>query len=69
MIIVAHEVDEVECFGHGGHVVGLVDGLVPGRDGSRQEKSVKVEFGSHLAQKLGVVLLVFGEAGTVFAAA
>ncbi len=66
MVIVAHQVDEVERVGHGGHVVGVVDGLVAGRNGSRDHEVMLVELASHLAEESGVVFLVFWKSGTVF---
>ena len=66
MIIVTHQVDEVERLCHGGHVVGVVNGLVAGRDGGRDQEVVFVELASHLAEESGVVFLVLREARTVF---
>ena len=65
MIVVGHEVDEVQSLCHRRHVVGLIDGLEPSRDGGSQQEAVLVELGSHLPQELGMVLLVFGKSGTV----
>ena len=61
MIVVGHEVDEVQSLCHRRHVVGLIDGLEPSRDGGSQQEAVLVELG----WELGMVLLVFGKSGTV----
>jgi len=66
VVIVAHQVDEVQSLSHGGHVVGVVDGLVAGRDGGRDQEVVFVELDAHLPEKGSVVLLVFREPRTVF---
>ena len=68
MIIVAHEVDEVEGLGHDGDIVGIVDRSVSGGNGCRDHQVVFVEFRSHLEQERGVILAVFGKSGTVFSA-
>jgi len=65
VVIVTHEVNEVQGLGHGRNVVSLIDGLEPCRNGGRQEEVVLVKGCSHFAQKLGVVLFVFGKAWTI----
>ena len=66
MIIVAHQIDEVQRLCHSGHVVGVVDGLVAGRDGGRDQEVVFIKLASHLAEEGGVVFFVLREPRTVF---
>ena len=68
MIVVAHEVDEVEGLGHHGDVVRVVDGPVSGGNGGRDHQIVFLEFRSHLEQQGRVVFAVFRESGTVISA-
>ena len=65
MVVVTHEVDEVQGLGHGGDVVRLIDGLEACGNGGRQEEVVLVKSCPHFAQKLGVILFVLGKAWAV----
>ena len=58
MIVVAHEVDEIQSLCHGSNVVAVVDGGVAGRDGRSDHQVVLVKLASHLSQELSMVLLV-----------
>ena len=69
MIVVAHEVDEIQSLGHGRNVVAVVDGGVAGRDGRSDHQVVLVKLASHLSQELGMVLLVLWKSRTVCSAA
>ena len=68
MEIVAHQVDEVQSLRHGCDVIGLVDGVEPGRDSCSDHQVVFVEFGSHFTKKESMVLAVFRKSGTVLPA-
>ena len=47
--IIAHQVDEIQSLRHGCDVVGLVDGVKPGRDCCSDHEVVLVEFCSHFS--------------------
>ena len=65
MEIIAHQVDEIKSLRHGCDVVGLVDGVEPGRDCCSYHEVVLVEFGSHFTKKESMVLPVFRKSGAV----
>ena len=58
MEIIRHDVNEVQSFRHGFHLISLVNGIFASRDGGSQQQTMPVKNGSEFSQKLGEVLFV-----------
>lgn len=58
MEVVRHDVDKVQVFGHCGNIVGLRGGRLGSGDGSTENQSVFIEFGSEFLQQAYIILHV-----------
>ena len=64
MIVVGHQVDQVQILAHPRNVVGRIDEPFAGGNGRSEQVAARLESGAQLAQQTHKVLLVVGGAST-----